>query len=152
MRHLITILVLVFLTSAAAHAALYKWIDEKGNTHYSDSEPPKTAKQKSVEKLPELNDYSHSAIQYDDSFNTSSKNTHSKRVIMYSTSWCGYCKKARRHFKKNGIAFREYDIETSSSAHRRFKELGGNGVPLIVIGDKTMSGFSANRFDSLYQR
>lgn len=152
MRNFITILILVLLTSATVHAALYKWVDEKGNTHYSDSEPPQTATQQSVEKLPELNDYSHSAIQYDDTVSTGAKNKNSGRVIMYSTSWCGYCKKARRHFKKNGIAFQEYDIETSSSAHRRFKELGGNGVPLIVIGDKTMSGFSADRFDSLYKR
>lgn len=147
MRHLITIFTLVLLTSATANAALYKWVDEKGNTHYSDSEPPKTASRQSVEKLPELNDYSHSAQPY-----SSVQNAGSDRVIMYSTSWCGYCKKARRYFQKYNIAFEEYDIETSSSAHRRFKKLGGNGVPLIVIGDKTMSGFSADRFESLYKR
>ena len=70
---------------------------------------------------------------------------------MYGTPWCGYCKKARRYFQQNNIAFREYNIESSSSAHRRFKQLGGNGVPLIVVGKNKMSGFSAARFKSLYQ-
>lgn len=152
MRNFLTALVWMLLASTAAEGALYKWVDDKGNTHYSDSKPAQAASAKSLEKLPELNGYSHTATPSDSNSNTPAQNKHTQHVIMYSTSWCGYCKKARRHFQRNGIAFKEYDIEASSSAHRRFKALGGNGVPLIVIGDKTMSGFSAERFDALYQR
>jgi glutaredoxin len=41
-----------------------------------------------------------------------------------------------------GIAYVAYDIEKDSAAKRRHKELGGRGVPLIIIGSNKMSGFS----------
>ena len=72
-------------------------------------------------------------------------------VVMYSTSWCGYCRQARRYFKSKGIKFIERDIERSRLAKRAYDRLGGNGVPLIVVGDNTMSGFSKRKFDRLYR-
>jgi hypothetical protein len=32
-------------------------------------------------------------------------------VVLYSTAWCGYCRKAREFFAANGIRYVEYDIE-----------------------------------------
>ena len=72
-------------------------------------------------------------------------------VVMYSTSWCGYCKKARRYFKSKGIKFVERDIERSRLAKVAYDRLGGNGVPLIVVGKNKMSGFSVGKFESLYR-
>jgi len=40
-----------------------------------------------------------------------------------------------------------YDIEKDSAAMQRHRELGGRGVPLIVIGSKKMSGFSQESFE-----
>src|SRR5688572_11162804 len=31
--------------------------------------------------------------------------TPKKQVIMYATSWCGYCKKAREYFKSSGVSY-----------------------------------------------
>lgn len=75
----------------------------------------------------------------------------SSKVIMYSTSWCGYCRKARNYFKAKNIPYIEYDIERSLTAKRDYDRLGGNGVPLIVVGKNRMSGFSKKRFNRLYQ-
>lgn len=72
-------------------------------------------------------------------------------VVMYSTSWCGYCRQARRYFKSKGIKYVERDIERSRLAKRAYDRLGGNGVPLIVVGENKMSGFSARKFDRLYR-
>ncbi len=72
-------------------------------------------------------------------------------VVMYSTSWCGYCRQARRYFKSKGIKYVEHDIERSRLAKRAYDRLGGNGVPLIVVGENKMSGFSVRRFDRLYR-
>lgn len=126
-------------------AELFKWVDAKGNTHYSDKPPASSKNLETLEQLSTINSYTPAQVEY----NNPSEAT-ANEVIMYSTSWCGYCKKARRYFQANNIAFREYDIEASSSAYRRFKELGGNGVPLILVGTKSMSGFNQKRFDSLY--
>lgn len=70
-------------------------------------------------------------------------------VIMYSTQWCPYCRKAHAYFKRHKISYVEYDIEASEQNLAKFRELNGNGVPLILVGDKRMQGFSPKSFEDL---
>jgi glutaredoxin len=63
-------------------------------------------------------------------------------VVLYATSWCGYCKMTREFFAANGIRYTEQDIEQSSTALLQHKKLGGNGVPLIVVGDEVIKGWN----------
>lgn len=63
-------------------------------------------------------------------------------VVMFSTRWCPYCKKARKLFEKNKVAYCEYDVGSSKDNQQLFTELGGSGVPLIIIGEETFYGFS----------
>jgi len=72
------------------------------------------------------------------------------KIVMYATDWCPYCAKARAHFRKLGIDYVEHDIEKSPEGRAEYQRLGGRGVPLILIGEQRMSGFSEARFDSLY--
>jgi glutaredoxin len=69
---------------------------------------------------------------------------------MYSTSWCGYCKKARKPFERNNIPYQEHDIEKSKKAAQEYKRLNGRGVPVILVGKRRMNGFSARTFDKIY--
>lgn len=75
----------------------------------------------------------------------------SGRVVMYATSWCPYCRKARNYFRDNGIPFTEYDIEKNAQARREYDALGARGVPVILVGKKRMNGFSAAGFEKLYR-
>lgn len=63
-------------------------------------------------------------------------------VVLYATSWCGYCKMTREFFAANGIRYTEQDIEQSSTALQQHKKLGGNGVPLIVVGDEVIKSWN----------
>ena len=63
-------------------------------------------------------------------------------VVLYATDWCGYCKAARQFFASNGIDYVEQDIEKSSEALSQHRKLGGNGVPLIVVGDDVINGYN----------
>ena len=63
-------------------------------------------------------------------------------VLLYATDWCGYCKAARALFESNGITYVEHDIEKSSEALSQHRKLGGNGVPLIVVGDDVIKGYN----------
>ena len=63
-------------------------------------------------------------------------------VLLYATDWCGYCKMSREFFAANGIRYTEHDIEKSSTALSEHKKLGGNGVPLIKVGDEVISGYN----------
>lgn len=62
-------------------------------------------------------------------------------VVLYATSWCGYCKKTRALLEEQGIAYVEYDIEKSERGRKMYKALGGTGVPVLEIGDEVIYGF-----------
>ncbi|MEE8494036.1 MAG: glutaredoxin family protein [Nitrospirales bacterium] len=68
--------------------------------------------------------------------------TTSQHVILYATSWCGYCQKAREFLDRNHIAYKEYDIEKSSEGRRQFAALRGSGVPLILVGNEEIRGWN----------
>jgi glutaredoxin len=68
---------------------------------------------------------------------------------MFSTQWCGHCRNARAYFAAKGIAFNEIDVEASPAGYKEYKQLGGKGVPLILVGKKVMRGFSAERFEAM---
>lgn len=136
-------LILLILFSAASHAEIYKWIDEQGRVHYGDS--PKATDSASIVDV-KINSYKH--VSYDNIDFYSSSNA--KQVVMYGTSWCGFCKKARNYFKQQGISFVEYDIESDSAAKRDYDSLGATGVPVILVGDKRMNGFSEEGFKRIY--
>ena len=105
----------LFMPSVLA-AEIYKTIDENGRVVFSDK-PSQSAeivevKVNSVEGPATVTDYK-SVLS---SFNN---------VVMYSTEWCGVCKRAKKYMQKKGVKFKEYDIEKSSDAKRKFKKLGG---------------------------
>ncbi len=132
------------LLPSLAHAEIHRWTDSEGNVHFGDRPP--VAVEAEVVRL-RVNTYSSPGIealaevfQADDS------------VVMYSASWCGVCKKARRYFQDRRIGFTEYDVETSSRGKRDFKKLGARGVPVILVGRQRLNGFSPATFENIYHR
>ena len=71
---------------------------------------------------------------------------------MYSTSWCPYCKKARAYLENNSIAYTEYDIEKNAFAKQKYQKAGGNIVPFIVKGQKSLGGFTAENYDRFFTK
>ena len=64
------------------------------------------------------------------------------KVIVYSTSWWGPCKNAKRLLSDRGISFSEIDIEEQGmSRDNLFDITGGRTVPQIVIDQKTIGGY-----------
>ena len=125
---------------------IYKWIDESGNVHYGDKLPGNA---QPVNIGGEVNTVDKQT--YDFLPERVQEPAASPSVVMYATSWCGYCRKAREYFKNKGIAYTEYDIEKNPSAKSRYDALGGNGVPLILVGENKLAGFSSQRFEQLYR-
>jgi len=146
---IITSLFLVLMMiSPVTQGDLYKWVDKNGKIHYGDS-PPDNAKLKKITgNVSSFTSVSVEPFVFDP--NNITKRKTSKSVVMYSTSWCGYCKKAARHFRQKKIPFTEYDIEKSAKAANEYKKLRGRGVPVILIGDRRMNGLSVKAFDSIY--
>lgn len=67
---------------------------------------------------------------------------HNGKVILYATSWCGYCAKARKLLEQNNIAYFEYDIEQSTEGNRQYKALGGRGIPVLLINGEVVKGYN----------
>lgn len=65
-----------------------------------------------------------------------------KRVVLYSTSTCPYCKKVRALFATNHVDYKDLVIDKSDSASASFKELKGGPVPMIFIGNRKIIGFN----------
>jgi glutaredoxin len=70
-------------------------------------------------------------------------------VVLYSASWCGYCKRAKAYLAKRQIPYREIDIE-SPAGKSWFAQLGGSGVPLLLSRGHSMRGFSAEGYDAFF--
>ncbi|MFM9939999.1 MAG: glutaredoxin family protein [Hyphomicrobiaceae bacterium] len=69
-------------------------------------------------------------------------------VIMISTSWCGYCRKARTFFNENRIEFEEIDAERTDSPGIR-ETYRKTGVPIIIVGAEQVRGFNERRLRQL---
>jgi len=66
---------------------------------------------------------------------------HNGKVILYATSWCGFCKKTRELLRENNIDYFEYDIEKSEEGNKQYRKLGGGGVPVLLISGKVIKGY-----------
>jgi glutaredoxin len=60
------------------------------------------------------------------------------RVVLYATTWCGYCAKAREFFAEQRIPYRELDVERSDEGRAGYASLGGGGIPIIVVDGRTV--------------
>jgi len=60
-----------------------------------------------------------------------------KDFVMFSTDWCGYCKRLKGQLNENGITFREINVE-QEMGYASFVEKvnGGNRVvPTLLFSD-----------------
>ena len=130
-----------------ASAEIYRWVDEQGRVHFSDSASQQDAEQVEVK----VQTVKTVRVNYLPEW-SSALAPPAASVVMYSTTWCGVCKRAKRYFQEQGIAYTEKDIEARDDWRQEFDRLGGVGVPLILVGKRSMSGFSASRFDALYEQ
>lgn len=56
---------------------------------------------------------------------------------MYTTSWCGFCRRLKMQLDREGIGYREIDIEREPSAAQTVTEINGGNrtVPTVVYPD-----------------
>jgi glutaredoxin 3 len=62
-------------------------------------------------------------------------------VVMYTTSWCPYCDRAKRLLARKGAAVHEINIEEVAGARDEMVERSGRmTVPQIFIGERHVGG------------
>jgi glutaredoxin len=80
---------------------------------------------------------------------TAQAHTGQPEVLMYATSWCGYCAKARAYFDEHRIDYVELDVERDEAASQQNRQLGGGGVPTIRVGEDIVHGFDEGALSRL---
>jgi glutaredoxin len=140
--------VLVALSLALASGALgaqqmYKWKDDQGVVHYSDTPPP--AKEKKVE----VKDFSASAmtpaVPLPYALAQAVKNN---PVTLYTTGDCGPCDQARKALFDRGVPFSEKTVATDADRARLAAAGGKDTVPFITIGRKTLAGYGVGELQA----
>jgi glutaredoxin len=128
-----------FILHSVVQADVYKWKDEHGRVQFGDRPPAGSASQKMT-----IRSYSEP-----EETTTEKDVPKATGVVMYSTAWCVVCRQARAYMISKGIPFTEYDVEKSETGRAAYKKLKGTGVPIIMVGDQRMNGFSASRFEEM---
>ena len=61
-----------------------------------------------------------------------------KKVKIYTTSTCMYCKMAKDFFTANNVPFEEFNVGTDIEKRKEMLELTGQmGVPVITVEGET---------------
>jgi glutaredoxin len=158
-RLLVVFCVLV-LASPASSVEIFKWVDDKGVVHFSDTPPPdrpeliEEEQPPPADSLPQDNspaaaENQNAALKSDffDFLDQSPQAPEAPIVEIYETSWCVYCKKAKQFFRSKGIEFAAYDIEKDENAARRMMALTSKkAVPFVVINGHGIQGYSEEAY------
>lgn len=153
----------LLLAPGIAPAEMYKWTDKNGMLHITDYPPPGgAAKPMNLDSI-RINRVGSGAAGRPSTDGARSGDgapaspapaaapggREYPRIEVYGTSWCRYCRDARNFFRSAGIPFEDYDLETDKDARARRGKLGGSGVPVIIIGDQVIHGFSQERIEKI---
>lgn len=74
------------------------------------------------------------------------------KVIIYSTTWCAFCKTEEQYLQKLGVDYVKKDVEEDKAAYEELmQKSGGNfqGVPVTDIDGELVLGFNRPQIDTL---
>lgn len=142
MRSLIFLL-LLGAASAAGAQQLYRWTDERGRVHITDTPPPASAKnvqRRSADGAPADETPLPYAVQL------ATKNA---PVTLYTAPDCAPCGQARALLNARGVPFREVSVIDEQQSEELRKTVGSLSVPSIRVGSSTQRGFEQGAYDGL---
>jgi glutaredoxin len=73
----------------------------------------------------------------------------SKRVYLYSTSWCPYCRQVRAILARNHIRYTLLDATTARVQADMIRRFGDTAVPRMLIGGALVEGVDEARIKQL---
>ncbi len=75
-----------------------------------------------------------------------------KKVVIYTTPTCVYCKMAKEFFKEHNVSFEEKNVLEDEQAREEMVGKSGQlGVPVILVDDSTVVGFDQGKLAQLLE-
>jgi len=73
-----------------------------------------------------------------------------KKVVIYSTPTCPYCKRAKDYLSRKGIPFTDRNVaQDRDAAKEMIQKSRQMGVPVITIDNEVVVGFNQALLDKL---
>lgn len=131
----------LLLAASGASAQMYKWVDAKGKTHFTDQPPPASAKAAPIKSMTG----GRVAVELPYTLANAAR---TNPVVLYTTMPCAGCDMARTHLKNRGIPFMEKTVNNGND-EEMLKQVGGDGsLPLLLVGRTKIAGYQAGGWDS----
>jgi len=74
----------------------------------------------------------------------------SKKVFIYSTPTCPFCRKTKQFLQDNNIEFTDYDVSSDhAKAEEMVRKSGQMGVPVLDIEGEIVVGFDKEKIEKL---
>lgn len=73
-----------------------------------------------------------------------------KKIRLYSTPTCPYCKRARAYLEGKGVIYENMDVSNNPQAADEMVKISNQmSVPVIVIDNDVIIGFDKAKLDKL---
>jgi len=155
MIRLFIVIALMFMSSPGMTQTLYKFVGPDGKIVYSDR-PPANGK---VEKTLHIQSPPNSVLPGA----TVGELTRLRKearpatsaltgTVMFSASWCGYCRKAKAYLSEHGVTYKEVDIDTPEGKAAFAIASTENGVPYLLKNGEGVRGYSKEAYDEFFAK
>lgn len=73
------------------------------------------------------------------------------KVTIYTTTWCGFCKTAKKYMDDIGVKYTEKDVEKDPAAGAEaVMKSGQMGVPITDVNGTVIVGFDKPALDKAF--
>jgi hypothetical protein len=146
MRKILLGLALLAACAGAPAQQLYRWVDEKGRTHITDTPPPASAR--NVQRK-SASGGAADAAQTQTPYELAQA-IKEFPVVLYTAPSCKEaCALSRAHLNKRGVPFREVVVWEPQSNEELKKATGSSEVPALTVGSSVHKGFEPGAYDAL---
>jgi glutaredoxin len=73
-------------------------------------------------------------------------------IVLYSATWCGACRKAKRYLDDKGVEYEVRDVDDPRHAQELLRRTGQRAIPVLDVDGRVLTGFNAQRYDALIDR
>jgi len=144
MRAYLIVAAMLWIVCGDAAGQTYRWVDDQGRVHYTQTPPPPSAK--GVQRK----DFRSGATEASDLPYATQVAAKNFPVRLYTQRDCGSpCDRARATLVKRGVPFREITVVGQKELDEMMQLSGKEELPLVVVGSLFQSGFQETALNNL---